>query len=573
MSTLSLIVHAHNIAEGRRFWPAVMTAVTLALGICALALMAGCGGGGGSGGSSGTASNMPTVVAHPYVGPSDRGPDLSSLSAPGAPQRTVTSAADSGSGTLREALGAATDGDTIAISPSLNGQTLNLASTLDIVDDVTITAAGTTGFTIDGHHQRRLVNIPRETTVAITGIRFRRGAITNGDNAAGGAIKAGDHGSLLLRHCTFDDNRADQGGAVRAGYGTELTVEDCAFTNNDGSGTANGFSAGALATNGHAELIVRRSLFTDNRGHTGGAIYNLLQPIIIEDCTFLRNASTGGGGAVFTDEGNWVGPGATTGGTISVRRCWIQDNRSIEVGGGLFLWANPKDVVTVEDCVLISNIVDRDSHGSAKGGGLRTLGKATIRRCAFIDNISHQQGGGLWIDGQGPITVTDSTFGGNQVTKDAGGGITFNHTDSATVLVNQCTFVDNFAQRACGAFWLPRSANKLTLRNSIVANNLAGSDHAQNQIGYAPQFDGAGNCEFPAPVHSGRRASSSGTLADPLFLDRDLAGDMIVYPVGPTSPIIGLADIPTASTLDSRGYTRDGDPDSGALEMPPSGVW
>jgi hypothetical protein len=543
-------------------------AQVLVLVLVAALVASGCSG---SGGAPDEVEPIARVERHPYTGPTDRGAGVGPPPAPAA-DHLVTSAADSGAGSLRAAIAAAAPGDVIALASTLAGATLRLTASLSVPQgrDLTLVGVDAPGFCLDGQNQHRILAIARETEVELIGLCFRHGRAPTGNSqqpGEGGAIKAGDHGALVLRHCRFEDNLAERGGAVRAGYGTELTVEDCSFLRNDGSSLRDGFSAGAIATFGHAALVVRRCWFEDNRGHSGGAIYNLLQPLTIEDSTFLFNWSSGGGGAVFTDEGNWVGPKATTGGHIRVRRCWVQDNHSVGVGGGLFLWANRLDEVTIEDCVLAYNRVDRSS-GGAKGGGLRTLGRIAISRCAFVGNTAAQQGGGAWLDGDGPITISDSSFSGNQVVDDAGGGLILNHRSTAEpIALKHCSFVGNHAGRACGAFWLPRATNGVSIVNTLVVDNQAG-DHGQDQIGYPPEFDGGGCLQWPG---SGGTIAASRVVADPLLGTLDQDGAMLFHPLLPGSPAIGLAVEGAATATDSRGLARDGDPDSGAAEAEPAG--
>ena len=54
---------------------------------------------------------------------------------------TVTSTADSGAGSLRDAIAEANDGDTIQFAPALNGQTIALTSA-ELVIDTSITIVG-----------------------------------------------------------------------------------------------------------------------------------------------------------------------------------------------------------------------------------------------------------------------------------------------------------------------------------------------------------------------------------------------------------------------------------------------
>lgn len=524
------------------------------LGVIVVMLsLVACGGGGGD-----KASGPPR-----FTNPQEVGAEAVVTPPVASAERWVTSAADAGPGTLRQALADAVDGDRIAMHASLAGARVALNSTLNVADDVIIDASPAPGFTLDGRGAVRIVAMPHNTAATYIGVGFHGGRISNGSTAPGGAINTGNDCTLTIRDCTFTANVADIGGAVRAGYGTELLVEDSTFSGNDGSNADNGFSAGAISTNGHGAMILRRCRFVGNRGHNGGAVYNLLQPVDIEDCVFIGNHAEGPGGAVFTDEGNWVGPGATVGGHLRIRRCWIEGNSSTELGGGLFLWANVLDEVLVEDTVLLWNRVDRDGSGSAKGGGLRTRGIVTLRRVAFIENTAAQQGGGVWLDGPGPFTLSDCVFSGNVASGDAGGGATFN--GSGTHVLRHCTFAGNYAGRACGAFWFGSAGLDITLFNSVVADNLAGQDHAQDQIGYQPQ-DGGGNVEWPAPKGSGRRVAAGGVLADPLLGEATQFDNTIIVPLTNGSPAVGEAMPSEATAEDIRGHARDSDPDSGAVE-------
>ena len=68
-----------------------------------------------------------------------------------AAEVTVTSAADSGAGSLRKALGSVCIGGTVHFAPALAGQTITLTwSALTIGKNVTIDGAGAPGLTISG---------------------------------------------------------------------------------------------------------------------------------------------------------------------------------------------------------------------------------------------------------------------------------------------------------------------------------------------------------------------------------------------------------------------------------------
>jgi hypothetical protein len=99
----------------------------------------------------------------------------------------VTTTADSGAGSLRDAIAAASDGDTIQFAAALNGQTISLTSgELAIDKNITISGAG---------HA------------------FHGGGVLN------------DHATLTLVGCAVQNNQAQAGGGVyNDGLGGSATL-------------------------------------------------------------------------------------------------------------------------------------------------------------------------------------------------------------------------------------------------------------------------------------------------------------------------------------------------------------
>jgi len=483
---------------------------------------------------------------------------------PATPTVTVTSVSDSGAGTLRNALAAAAAGGVIGFAANLADSTIRLKTQLVISKRVTIDAMAAYGVTLDGGNKVRIFNINANMTAAFIGLRMTHGRAVGSQNSPGGAINTGNACNLTIRYCSFERDTADIGGAVRTGYQTITLIEDCTFAFNDGDGVHNGFSAGAVSTNGSGNIVVRRSLFVRNFGEVGAAIYNLLQPVTVEGCVFMGNQSVKGGAALFSDEGNAVGPSATRGGHITVRQCWMQDNVSNEVGGALFLWTSGLDTVTVDKCVFRNDTL-RKANNVSQGGAVRTRGKLTISNSCFTGCLSQGQGGALWLDGDGPISIVNCTFYRNRVTDDQGGAMTLNTGAGVVVNILNCAFAENFSQRACGAFWFGDPALPITITNCIAVNNKAGSDHSQDQVGYQP-IDGGGNIEFPAPASGARKVAQGSVVKDPLLDSLVNSNGMLILPLKSGTPAVGIALTAKAPALDGRGIARDAAPDAGAFE-------
>ena len=150
---------------------------------------------------------------------------------------TVTTLADSGAGSLRQAVedaNGALGADTIVFSVS--GQ-INLTSQLALTDDVTIDGD------INGDNKADIIISGGDTTrifqqsgtltdVALLSLTLTNG-FTNtglGTTSGGGAIQASD-GTLLIVDTTIQNSRALYGGGIKTN-GTFTTITNSLITGN-----------------------------------------------------------------------------------------------------------------------------------------------------------------------------------------------------------------------------------------------------------------------------------------------------------------------------------------------------
>jgi hypothetical protein len=168
---------------------------------------------------------------------------------------TVSSTADSGPGTLRQAITdintAANAADTIQFTVS-SGSTITLASSLPAfsgASDITITGGASASYcTIDGASAYSILRFTNAgTSVNVSGLTFINGraAAASGTQLRGGAIfHAATAETIMVANCHFEDNAAvyttgatpdADGGAIYTGH--NLTLTDCTFTENFVSST------------------------------------------------------------------------------------------------------------------------------------------------------------------------------------------------------------------------------------------------------------------------------------------------------------------------------------------------
>ena len=114
---------------------------------------------------------------------------------------TVTNTNDSGSGSLRQALADASNGDTINFAVT---GTIGLTSGELLVDhSITISGPGAENLAVNGNSKSRVFHIGSAQTVTISGL-----TITNGDASDNGGGIDNDHAMLTLSNCVVAANAA-----------------------------------------------------------------------------------------------------------------------------------------------------------------------------------------------------------------------------------------------------------------------------------------------------------------------------------------------------------------------------
>ncbi|MEM7799555.1 MAG: choice-of-anchor Q domain-containing protein [Chloroflexota bacterium] len=124
----------------------------------------------------------------------------------------VTTNADTGAGSLREAVQQICEGGTIDFDPGLSGQTIELTSAQLLLNkDMTIQTA--VPVIISGLSVNRIFELS-DADVTIDGLHLFRGSASNGADGQGGAIYSDAESSLTVRNTTISASSADLGGAI-----------------------------------------------------------------------------------------------------------------------------------------------------------------------------------------------------------------------------------------------------------------------------------------------------------------------------------------------------------------------
>jgi hypothetical protein len=257
---------------------------------------------------------------------------------------SITNNADSGPGTLRQAILNSVPGDTILFDASLSGSSILLTGgQLLVTNNLTIDVSALPGgLTVAGNRTTRLFNVASSATVVLTGLTLTNGvAVNNG----GGIFNAG---RLTLNRCTLAGNSAigatgsigasgdpcapgSPGGTGAMGAGGAiynqgtLTVNECTLAGNLAQGGDGGpggmggtcFSGGPGGNGGNGG---------DGGPGASGAIYNT-GVLAVNQCTLAMNTASGGSGGI----GGWPGFGPPGGGSFG-----NPGSNGVGTGGGIY---------------------------------------------------------------------------------------------------------------------------------------------------------------------------------------------------------------------------------------------
>jgi CSLREA domain-containing protein len=210
----------------------------------------------------------------------------------------VTNTADSGAGSLRQAIiDANSNGDANAINfqAGLTG-TINLASPLDtLFTSMWINGPGANQLTVarsadPATPQFRVFRVAN----GLSTVRVQIGGITisNGLDASGGGIFTSGLAALTVKNCVITGNAANSsGGGVRNEARLTLTVVGSTISGNtagsDGGGIVNG-GIGSSAT-------IINSTVSGNQAARGGGIYDVgfgITTLHLTNCTITNNTAT-----------------------------------------------------------------------------------------------------------------------------------------------------------------------------------------------------------------------------------------------------------------------------------------
>lgn len=289
--------------------------------------------------------------------------------APGAAHATavIGNCNDAGAGSLREAVAAAADGDTIDLT-QLQCSTITLTTgAIEVdLDNLTFEGPGRTKFAIDGNAADRVFIHPYGGTLTFKALTVRNGRdrATGFHVAGGGCIASGGYVQLYdsAVHDCYAGGEGAYGGAL---YAYSLTMVRSTLTGNHAYGV---HDAAGTAAFGGAGFVYSLQLFdsavsanlADHRVNPGFSSYDI-------------------GGAFV----------AVTGGGINGST--VDHNTSAGRAGGVAVF-NP---LAIANSTISANIARTDIAG---GVFLRWPSVLQLDNSTVTGNVSALDGGGIWLN-------------------------------------------------------------------------------------------------------------------------------------------------------------------------------
>jgi hypothetical protein len=248
-----------------------------------------------------------------------------------------------------------------------------------------------------------------------------------------------------------------------------------------------------------------------------------------------------------------VGHSVTVSGQNATRVFYVNDgvtfnlqnltvaNGSTDVGGGIYIPGN--GVVTVKNSTFSGN------HAYVGGGIYNYSGDLTVTDSAFSGNYA-EGGGGIYNYYQN-TTVTNSSFSANRANSGSGGGI----FSEGNLWVTNSTFSANYGYAGGSGVSNLGIAN---LKNTIIVNSASGNNCVTSGI----FTDGGGNLEDGATCGFNVANGSLSNTDAMLGAFGNYGGNTDTFPLLPGSPAIDAGNAATCAAApvsgkDQRGQARD----------------
>ncbi len=330
---------------------------------------------------------------------------------------TVTSAGDSGAGTLRQAIFTAASGDTINFALPSGTTAITLTSDqLLISKNLTIAGPGANLLSVvrgratgKPFFNFRILEID-SGNVTISGLTIANGSVSASN---GGGILNQSSGTLTLTGCTISGNVASSSGGNTGGYGggiyfpsgsgtmiiTNCTISGNTAAGSDYSGTQGGLGAGIFDQGGMVN--VANSTISGNTALVGGGgIYTANVTLTITNSTISGNSAYFTSG-IYSDHS-----------TVNVRNTIVATNTSNDICSDFTgtLTSQGYNLIGNTNCTTITGTTTGNQlNTDPKLGALQDNGGPTFTQALLTGSPAIDKGvsSGTFADQRGFIRPVD----------------------------------------------------------------------------------------------------------------------------------------------------------------------
>ena len=236
------------------------------------------------------------------------------------------------------------------------------------------------------------------STNALVSIRSSTITKNNATLFFGGGIQCDQRSRVEIRDSELSHNFAvDRGAAV------DVTDAVLKMTNVTVLANKDPVLGGGICLLEDSFCEITSSKFEKNRASYGGAVFARKSTLVVSDTQFSScEASTGG--ALFTERTS----------NVSLSTLWFSNNRAEGYGGAMYIF---------EAWMSGSVVVLEQNVAGKSGGGIncRDCFGLTIDSCSFLGNKAGL-GGGAFLESGGPAAITASNFVDN-MSNDTGGSL------------------------------------------------------------------------------------------------------------------------------------------------------
>jgi hypothetical protein len=323
---------------------------------------------------------------------------------------TVSNTNDSGTGSLRDKINLAIDGDTIRFDENLlnNGtDTIILNQTLNINNKGLVFKGlynSTDTLKISGNNANQIFHFISSGKTVIDSL-----VLINGYAIRGGAIRRNDcTDTLWILNSTISKNKAlFYGGAITYSPENNAVINIINSTISENTAENNGGGIYLSSTNANCSVIVENSTISGNTSDTyGGGIYsfseNSTSSVAVNNSTISSNTGEIGGGIYSSSVVSTV---------VTITKSTIYNNVASDNGGGIYsspyfygFTDTPSSTVTIDKSTIYGNSSTND------GGAIYSFGISTSSINIESSIIANNETNGSGIYNSENPTITSGGY-------------------------------------------------------------------------------------------------------------------------------------------------------------------